>query len=715
MDKPSTILKSRLGKRIVLLFLVCALVPISALGGISFVQVKAQLNTQAERWLHQETKSKGMAILDRLSLLKAEMLSLRRIILDHLARNTDPDLTSIIHLPANHFGGVTVVRTSEVLFIQGKAQPPMRVTQAQMEHLAEGKVAIITQRKVEGGSLAYLVAALDPSDPAAALIWGEMNIPFLLSQEETDTLPAATELLLLDQEDQSLYSTMGSDSGLIEKVQAALHASSSGRILWSRPTGDYIAYHWSVFLRPEYLVHRWTIVFTMPVDDALGAMKDFSRALPKVLFVSFLTVFLLSLVQLRRNLRPLQLLKAATRKIADKRFDTRVTISSHDEFDELADSFNHMAHHLENQFHALSAMAEIDRSALSSPKRKQIVDAVLSQMRDRFLYDVVALTLCKKNGAGPKTFMTGCGALPNRPSEVARPVPRELFDDGHPETLLLSRADSRLPVCLSDYTAQRVEQFLVLPIRLNGHSAAFLSLGTRKRDFWDEEAIALSRQIADQVGVALSNAFLMEELEELNWGTLKALARTVDAKSAWTAGHSERVAELAVKIGEEMGLGTPDLANLHRGALLHDIGKIGVPVRILDKAGKLTEEEYDQVKKHPGLGAQILEPIAAYASVLELVLQHHERFDGSGYPGGLVGMETTEGARILGVADTFDAMTSDRPYRKGMQISKSLEIIRSERSRSFDPEVVDAFFRWIEREQNKASPLDIPCAGQVHA
>jgi putative nucleotidyltransferase with HDIG domain len=716
MDRPYTILKSKLGKRIILLFLVCALVPISALGGISFMQVKSQLNAQTERWLHEETKSKGMAILDRLSLLKAEIFSFRRIILDHLERKPNLDPISLAHLPVNHLGGVALDRNSEFLSIQGKAEPPMLVTQAQREHLAAGKVALITQREVGGRSLAYLVVALDPSEPSAGLIWGETNIPFLLSQNETDTLPAGTELMLLDQEGQVLYATTDPDPDFLGKARASLRESSAGKILWSGPAGAFLSYHWSAFLKPEFLAHQWTVFLSLPADDVLAAMSDFSRSLPKVLAVSFLTVLLLSVIQLRRNLQPLHLLKEGTQKIANRRFDTRVALSSGDEFEDLADAFNDMARRLDGQFQALTAMAEIDRTALSFPKQERMVDTVLSQVKDRFLIDVVALTLCKKNGREPKTFMAGRGALPNRPVEVTRPIPRELlYNNTSRETMLLSREDSHLPAYLSDYTAHGVERFLLLPIRLNGQTTGLLSLGSTNGHLWDEETVALSRQIADQVGIALSNVSLLEELEHLNWGTLKALARTVDAKSPWTAGHSERVADLAVKIGEEMGLDAGDLANLHRAALLHDIGKIGVPSSILDKPGRLTEEEYERIKKHPTLGAQILEPISAYAEVVDLVRQHHERLDGSGYPGGLTGIETTQGARILGVADTFDAMTSERPYRKGMEVDKSLEIIKSERSIGLDPDVVDAFLGLMAKEQTIRIDSAIPEFGPVAA
>jgi putative nucleotidyltransferase with HDIG domain len=145
------------------------------------------------------------------------------------------------------------------------------------------------------------------------------------------------------------------------------------------------------------------------------------------------------------------------------------------------------------------------------------------------------------------------------------------------------------------------------------------------------------RGFSDHLAVALSNSDLIRELRDLNLGTLHALARTVDAKSPWTAGHSLRVAQVAGDIGEAMALSQGALDELQRAALLHDIGKIGVPSSILDKNGKLTEEEYDLVKRHPSLGARILAPVSAYASIIPAVEQHHERYDGKGYPNGVRG------------------------------------------------------------------------------
>ena len=199
------------------------------------------------------------------------------------------------------------------------------------------------------------------------------------------------------------------------------------------------------------------------------------------------------------------------------------------------------------------------------------------------------------------------------------------------------------------------------------------------------------RGLSDQLAIAFANSNLLKELKELNVGTLYALARTVDAKSSWTAGHSVRVTQLAIDIAKVLGLSRESLDDLQRAALLHDIGKIGIPQSIIDKPGKLTDEEYNVIKRHPSIGAAILNPIRAYASITPIVEEHHERFDGKGYPFGKSGKQIHLSARIMALADTFDAMVSDRPYRAGLPQEQALDIIRKEAGHQFDPSVVDAF------------------------
>lgn len=205
----------------------------------------------------------------------------------------------------------------------------------------------------------------------------------------------------------------------------------------------------------------------------------------------------------------------------------------------------------------------------------------------------------------------------------------------------------------------------------------------------------------------------IEDIKAFSVGSATALARTIDAKSPWTAGHSERVTALAVEIGRTLGLPDPDLMVLHRGGLLHDIGKLATPIQILDKAGPLTPEERAQVQQHPRDGVRILEPITHFAPLLPIVLEHHERFDGLGYPDGKAGEAIHPLARVLAVADVYDALVSDRPYRPGLAHAAALDIIRAGVGTQFEPRVVDAFLQVMARGAvASAPPLRSPVAGR---
>jgi len=184
---------------------------------------------------------------------------------------------------------------------------------------------------------------------------------------------------------------------------------------------------------------------------------------------------------------------------------------------------------------------------------------------------------------------------------------------------------------------------------------------------------------------------LYGELQESYESTLHALVTALDFRDNETHGHSWRVVEYAMLVAQAMGLEEPDLTWVRRGAILHDVGKIGVPDSILRKPGKLTAEEWDDMKKHPEMGYRMLQHIGFLEPALSIVLCHQERWDGSGYPRGLKGEEIPLGARIFAVVDTFDAMTSDRPYRPALPIEVAIDEVREFSGAQFDPGVAAAF------------------------
>ena len=189
------------------------------------------------------------------------------------------------------------------------------------------------------------------------------------------------------------------------------------------------------------------------------------------------------------------------------------------------------------------------------------------------------------------------------------------------------------------------------------------------------------------------------QLKDAYYGTIESLRLAVDAKDSYTRGHSDRVSYYSVLIGKQLGLSEEDLDILKQGALFHDVGKIGIPDAILQKPGKLTDDEYDDIKNHPSIGAKILGPAKIFEPLIPMVLHHHERYDGRGYPGGLKGEEIPFMARIVCVADSFDAMTSDRAYRPRFTVVKAMEEMENCKGTQFDPELVDAFM--IAMKNNK--------------
>ncbi len=192
------------------------------------------------------------------------------------------------------------------------------------------------------------------------------------------------------------------------------------------------------------------------------------------------------------------------------------------------------------------------------------------------------------------------------------------------------------------------------------------------------------------------NVALFKESEDLTVEVVRTLVNAIEARDSYTRGHSERVGKLAQRLSQQMGLSAEQCERVYVAGLLHDIGKIGVPDQILRKEGQLTPEEFDEIKKHPSIGYDILRGLGKLAYVLPGVLHHHERIDGHGYPHGLAGESIPEQARILAVADSWDAMTSARPYRQAMPFAKAENILSEGSGLQWDPMIIRSFLSMIE-------------------
>ncbi len=235
------------------------------------------------------------------------------------------------------------------------------------------------------------------------------------------------------------------------------------------------------------------------------------------------------------------------------------------------------------------------------------------------------------------------------------------------------------------------------PVIVKGEVVGVLNVNNKLdgTEFTEDE-LELLNTLAGQTAVSLENARLYLDLQKSYFDTIRALVNAIEAKDKYTRGHSERVTCYSLEMGKKLNLSTKRLEILQHAAILHDIGKIGTDLNILHKSGFLTDEEYEVVKEHPLIGSQILEPISFLQDVKSIITEHHERFDGKGYPDGKKGEELSLEARIIAIADAFDAMISDRPYRKALKVEDALQEIQRCAGTQFDPKLVEIFINVIK-------------------
>jgi diguanylate cyclase (GGDEF)-like protein/putative nucleotidyltransferase with HDIG domain len=238
---------------------------------------------------------------------------------------------------------------------------------------------------------------------------------------------------------------------------------------------------------------------------------------------------------------------------------------------------------------------------------------------------------------------------------------------------------------------------LAVPLYVGGRLWGAIDVRSTRVTAFDPDDAQLVQTVADHVGAALHTAELYQGLEESYVGTAEALAAALEAKDDYTADHARSIAELAVAVGQELGLDDAAVRDLRFGAVFHDIGKIAIPDAILNKPGPLTDEEHRIMERHPVAGEQILRPVPFFADVRRIVRHDHERWDGTGYPDGLRGPQIPLGARIVFVVDAYHAMVSDRPYREAIPEPDAREELRRSAGSQFDPDVVEAFLRVLGR------------------
>ena len=412
--------------------------------------------------------------------------------------------------------------------------------------------------------------------------------------------------------------------------------------------------------------------------------------------------FLLGKVFASRITKPIIQLAVNAERISKGQSEQSLSLSRNDEIGALSRILCNMHDELSERLCAMEIMNKIDKAVLSSISRDDLLSRVVGFVCDYIDESTVVMALRDEIGGG---YELSSAVRQSEPSiMIANPyIPDELL-------AAATRRDVRRPGEISDdlnlvevlkkqlQLPAEAKRFYNVPIFMKEKYLGSLLIIRSDDEVFSGEQQQTLKKLGNQVGVALQSVMSVEEMDRLQLDSIIALSRAIDEKSKWTAGHSERVARIAVRLGNAAGLDSTSSRRLMMSALLHDIGKIGVPERILDKPAGLSEDEFSQIKEHPEKGYHIISHIPEYEDISSGIRYHHERWDGSGYPSGLRGGTIPYFGRIIAIADVFDALSADRPYRGGLSSGECLAFIESKKGIDFDPELADLFIRLIRAE-----------------
>ena len=512
-------LRSKVGRRILTLFILCALLPIGALAIISFTHVTRQFNEQSQRRLRQASKSQGMAIFERLQLLEAGLM----MIAAELSVGSD----GAIHTPSEGFDE-NLERRFEGLAIvsDGGRQTPLfggvqvlpELIAVEMQHLSSGWSLLTSQSGPKLPLPVLMMRALDPLHPKRGILVAEINATYLWGLK---TLSPLTELCVLEQSNRLLFCSSANPALLLEQLTREVSRLSTGHFEWKDEEEEYMAGYWSMFLKPTFLAPDWIVVMSESKANVLAPLADFRKTFPLVILMSIWVVLLLSLIQIRRSLVPLEKLQEGTRRIAQRDFNSRVTVTSGDEFQELATSFNTMAGRLGRQFSALTMMNEIDRAILTALDTEEVANTLLTRMRDILPFESISVTFFDSDDTQVAKSYVG-HANPSGGKQVVRTTltsEEVQILRNSPENVTINgdkiNGDASLPSYLAPLAGRGMGLFLVLPLFVEDRLSGIISLGRLAAAAYSQEDLLQARQVADQVAVALSSAHLVTQRREL--------------------------------------------------------------------------------------------------------------------------------------------------------------------------------------------------------
>jgi len=412
-------------------------------------------------------------------------------------------------------------------------------------------------------------------------------------------------------------------------------------------------------------------------------------------------------IVIKRSIKAILDLITKAKGLADGKFDGKIEVMHEDELKDLALAFNRITSDLERKIHELEYSKSLTRELFqkighaitSTQKLDALLNLVVQSTRKVLkaggafvaLYDHKDDKLRLKAYVGAQKNITQNMELPDNKGVVGF-----VISSKKPMVIKKVKTEDEHDVSSEDEKID-FENILCVPILVKNSVKGVLGVCNPKdTEKIEAEDLFLLENIAGHIGKSVENFELNQNIEETYFQTLLTLARAVEAKDPYSGGHLERVSEYVERTADKMRLDKGAKKLLKGGAILHDLGKLGIQDDILKKQGKFTPEEYEVMKQHAVIGENILRPLRSMDKLSKLVRHHHEHYDGSGYPDGLKGDEIPLLSRILTIADVYDALTTKRPYKKAMSPNESVKTLRAYKGNMFDPNLVEIFIEVLK-------------------
>jgi HD-GYP domain-containing protein (c-di-GMP phosphodiesterase class II)/HAMP domain-containing protein len=622
-------LQSKVARRIFLLFILCALLPLCALALFSYVQVRDHLNTLSARRLHQASKSAGMALVERLSFLETDLQlvaanlplksndALHLLPLD-LAKRLDDRFRNLVILADDQH-----VLTS--MFVLGSPLPRMK--SEERLHIMAGKTLVTTSRNMNDKVAVFIAKLIHPADPRRGILMAEINPEYLWGGD--GFISPSTDLCVLGQAKELLFTSMAERIPPAELKEAFRRDMSTGQFEWLHDGNRYVASFWTIFMRPTFF-NSWVLVQSEKKDDVMEPLQSFAKTFFLVVLLTFCVVILASFHQIGRNMTPIKLLKDATQRINAGDLSHRVRIEGDNEFAELGNSFNEMTESMENHVGVMHTVNSIGVSLSAEKDEAKLLNIILSGAMTVFNADGALLFLVSGDDhlqlsmahiSSIGLWLDGSAAVALHDQGGVRGLDTGAIwaSTGAMErtisaTDVYASKDSSLIAQIEFDRRVRYRSQSFLSIPLKNHESDVIGIlqliNKRARDsgqitpFLEEDG-RLAESLASQAAIALTKNRLVQDFKGLFEGLTELISQAIDEKSPYTGGHVRRVADLAMMVADaaaksasdrprDFVLSEDERYELKIAALLHDCGKIATPIHIQDKATKL-ETIWDRI------------------------------------------------------------------------------------------------------------------------